>query len=54
MAQLITEKITIEISRLARDGEKLDPIVTSDLGKTLEEVIQELVPSGSVVEAKAE
>jgi hypothetical protein len=54
MAQLVTEKITVEVSRLARNGENLDPVASEELAKTLEEVIQQLVPPGSVVEVRSE
>jgi hypothetical protein len=54
MAQVVTEKVLVEVSRLAKNGESLTEIVNSELTKLLEEVIQEMVPQGAIVEVRAE
>lgn len=52
MAKLVSDAIVIEISRVARDGEELAPIVSPEMNGTLEAVVQELVGDGAVVEVK--
>lgn len=51
MAQIIEERITIVISRMAKNGEE---DVRSSIGtealSTIEAVTQELVPEGAIVE----
>lgn len=54
MAQLVTETITVQVSRLCRNQATLPPVVTEEFVRTLEEVAQQLVPEGSVVEVSAE
>lgn len=52
MAKIQSETIAIELSRIAKDGQELDSIVTADIVTTLEQVVQELVGSGAIVEVK--
>lgn len=54
MAQIITERILVEISRLAKDDQSLNQVVNSNMVKLLEEVIQEMVPQGALVEVRTE
>lgn len=54
MAHLVTEKIVVEVSRIAKNDQGLEPVTTQELTKTLEEVIQQLVPAGAVVEVRSE
>lgn len=50
MAKIVSEALVIEISRLSKDNENLDPIVDQDIAATLEQVVKELVGDGAVVE----
>lgn len=54
MAQVVTETITVEVSRLARKGQQLDSVVTEEMISTVEAVVQELVGDSAVVEIKVE
>lgn len=53
MAKLVEEHVVLSISRLAKDGDKLDSVVTEEITSTLEQVAQELVGDGAVVEVVA-
>lgn len=50
MAKIVSEALVIEISRISKDNENLDPIVDQDIAATLEQVVKELVGDGAVVE----
>jgi hypothetical protein len=54
MAQLVTENITVQVSRLVRNNEVVDSVASEEFVKTLEEVAQQLVPAGSIVEVTVE
>lgn len=53
MAKIVSDAVVVEISRIARDDQPLDSIVTDEILTTLEAVVQELVGDGAVVEVKA-
>ena len=52
MAQIVSDAVVIEISRIAKDGEQLDSVVSEEVVATLEQVVQQLVGDGAVVEVK--
>jgi hypothetical protein len=52
MAQIVSDSVVIEISRIAKDGEKLTSVVNEEVVSTLEQVVQQLVGDGAVVEVK--
>jgi len=52
MAKIQSDGILIEISRIARDNEQLESSVTSEILETIEQVVQQLVGEGAVVEVK--
>lgn len=52
MAKIASEAVVIEISRIAKDNEELDSVVTQEVVETLEQVVQQLVGDGAVVEVK--
>jgi len=52
MAKIVTEHVVIEISRVAKDTEQLDTLLTDELASTLEEVAQQLIGDSAVVEVK--
>lgn len=52
MAKIVEDHIVISISRIAKEGEELDSVVTEEVSATLEQVAQELVGKGAVVEIK--
>lgn len=52
MAKIHSDGIVIEISRIARENETLETIVTDEMLMMLEQVVQELVGAGAVVEVK--
>lgn len=54
MAQVVTETIVVEVSRLARKGQKMDTVITEEMINTVEAVVQELVGDAAVVEIKLE
>lgn len=54
MAKIVTESISIDISRIAKDSEQPESMVTADMISTLEAVVAELVGDGAVVEVKSE
>jgi len=53
MAKIITDNIVISISRIAKDTDELNSVVSKELIETLEQVVQELVGDGAVVEVNA-
>ena len=50
MSQHQEEAMVIKVSKLLRDGDAKETILTSELVASIEEVIQELVGEGSLVE----
>jgi len=50
MAKIISENIVITFSKIVKDSEEGSPIAGSDVQQALEQVAQELVGSGVVVE----
>jgi hypothetical protein len=52
MAKIHEEVVVIKLSKLVRDDETVDNIATSDIVAALEQVAQELVGTGAVVEAQ--
>jgi hypothetical protein len=50
MAKIIEENIVIKISRLAKDGSDPAGSVTTETLQALEQVTQELVGDGAIVE----
>lgn len=52
MAKIVEDKIVIDISRIAKDNDELGSVVNDELIVTLEQVVQQLVGDGAVVEVK--
>lgn len=52
MAKIHSDAIVIEISRIAKDSDDLTSVVSAEMLETLEQVVQQLVGDGSVVEVK--
>ena len=52
MAKIQSDGILIEISRIARDDEQLASYITAEMLETIEQVVQQLVGDGAVVEVK--
>lgn len=52
MAKIASEAVVIEISRIAKDDEQLPSVVNQEVIDTLEQVVQQLVGEGAVVEVK--
>lgn len=50
MAKIVSEALIIEISRISKDNENLEPILDQDIAATLEQVVKELVGEATVVE----
>lgn len=50
MASIHQEHVVITVSRLVKDGESLQPLVTDELQETLAEVVQTLVGTDAVAE----
>lgn len=50
MAKIVSDAIVIEISRIAKQDQELDSVVTDEVKTTLEQVVQQLVGDGAVVE----
>jgi hypothetical protein len=50
MAKIVEDHVVISISRIAKEGDKLPKVVTKEVAETLEQVAQELVGDGAVVE----
>ena len=53
MAQILEEIVVIKLSRLVKSGETAESVVTSEIIAALEQVVQELVGSGVIVEVEA-
>ena len=53
MARIHSDAIVIEVSRIAKDDQQLESIVNEEIVATLEQVVQQLVGEGAVVEVKA-
>ena len=52
MARIHSDAIVIEVSRIAKDDQELKSIVNDEIVTTLEQVVQQLVGEGAVVEVK--
>lgn len=52
MAKIVSDAVVIEISRIAKDDEDLSSVVSQEVVETLEQVVQQLVGDGAVVEVK--
>lgn len=50
MAQINEQKITIKLSKLIRDAEKQDDILTDDMLAALIEALQEMVGTTTLIE----
>lgn len=53
MAKIVSDALVVEISRIARDNESVESIVTEEMLSTLEAVVQELAGDSAVVEVRA-
>ena len=53
MARIHSDAIVIEVSRIDKDDQHLESIVNDEIVATLEQVVQQLVGEGAVVEVKA-
>jgi|SaaInlStandDraft_4_1057021.scaffolds.fasta_scaffold234330_2 hypothetical protein len=51
MARINTTQLIIKISKLQKDNEENDTLISSDLIMQLEEIIAELVGEGVMIEA---
>lgn len=51
MAKIVSEQVVIEVSRIAKDSQDLEPQITDEIKSTLEQVAAELFP-GAIVEVK--
>lgn len=52
MAKMIEEVIVIKLAKLVKDNEQADQIVSEDAQLALEQVAQELVGTGVLVEVE--
>lgn len=52
MAKIVSDAVVIEISRIAKDDQELAGLVNEEMVSTLEQVVQQLVGDGAVVEVK--
>jgi hypothetical protein len=52
MAKIVSDAVVIEISRLTKDDEDLVSVVDPEMVATLEQVVQQLVGDGAIVEVK--
>ena len=52
MAKIVSDAVVIEISRIAKDYEHLSSVVSEDMVATLQQVVEQLVGDGAVVEVK--
>jgi hypothetical protein len=52
MAKIHTDALVITISRIAKNSDELESLVTDEVTATLEQVVQELVGDGAVVEVQ--
>jgi hypothetical protein len=50
MAKIVEDVLVIKFSKIVKDSEEASPIAGSDVQAALEQVAQELVGSGVVVE----
>lgn len=50
MAKIVSDAIVIEISRIAKADQQLESVVTDEVKATIEQVVQQLVGDGAVVE----
>jgi len=50
MAKIQEELVVIKFSRLTRDGQPTDTVITPEISAALEQVAQELVGTGIIVE----
>jgi hypothetical protein len=53
MAKIHEEVVVIKLSKLVRENETVDEIATPDIVAALEQVAQELVGTGAIVEAQS-
>jgi hypothetical protein len=52
MAKIVSDAVVIEISRIAKDDEHPSSVVSEDMVATLQQVVEQLVGDGAVVEVK--
>ena len=52
MAKIVSDAVVIEISRIAKDDEDLASVADAEMVATLEQVVQQLVGEGVIVEVK--
>ena len=52
MAKIVSDAVVIELSRLTKDDEELGAVVDQEMIATLEQVVQQLVGDGAIVEVK--
>lgn len=52
MAKMIEEVVVIKLSKLVKDSDSANPIVTEDVQVALEQVAQELAGNGVLVEVE--
>jgi len=52
MAKIVSDNIIIKVSRIAKDNEQPSSVVNAEITGTLEEVVQQLVGDGAVVEVE--
>ena len=52
MAKIVSDAVIIEISRIAKVDQELVSLVNEEMVITLEQVVQQLVGEGAVVEVK--
>tara|TARA_Y100000385_G_C12483536_1_gene380028 strand:+ start:319 stop:486 length:168 start_codon:yes stop_codon:yes gene_type:complete len=52
MAKIVSDAIVIEISRIAKEDQQLETVITDEVTTTLEQVVQQLVGDAAVVEVK--
>lgn len=54
MAQIINEKVVIQFSKLVKNADKGEYILTEELLEKIETAIQECMPDGVIVEFTGE
>lgn len=52
MAKIHSDAVVIEVSRIAKDDDVMESIINEEIVATLEQVVQQLVGEGAVVEVK--
>jgi hypothetical protein len=52
MAKIVEDNIVVSISRIAKEDDSLSSVVNEEIVATLEQVVQQLVGEGAVVEVK--